>query len=152
MVLTPFSKHGVNTIKKDMNISNNQITLLDALQIRYTEESINLPKIFDLTPKYKTFIEFYKFGEENKNKTYNFLSPVFNDVITFGMWKYPDKMRGNFISSFGHSDQHDIIEFRDDVYNEIYDDDGTGNKEIRESFLPIAECNSSMMLLLGYYF
>lgn len=133
-----------------MNISNKQITLLDALQIRYTEESINLPKIFDLTPKYKIFIEFYKFGEENKNKTYNFFSPVFNDVITFGMWKYPDNMNGNFITSFGHADQHHIIEFRDDVYNEIYDDDGTGNKEIRENFLPIAECNSSIMLLLGY--
>jgi hypothetical protein len=59
-------------------------------------------------------------------------------------------MDGNFISSYGPSDLHDIVEFRDDVYNEIYDDDGTGNKEIRENFLPIAECNSSMMLLLGY--
>lgn len=140
----------VNKIKKDMSISNNPITLLDALQIRSSEELINLPKIFDRTPKYKTFIEFYKFGEENKNKTYNFLSPVLNHVINFGMWKFPDNMGGNFISSYGHTDQHDIVEFRDDIYNEIYDDDGTGNKEIRENFLPIAECNSSMMLLLGY--
>lgn len=133
-----------------MSVTYQPITLLDALQIRSNEELINLPKIFDLTPKYKTFIEYYKFGVENKNKAYYFFSPIVNKITTFGKWNFPDNMGGNFISSYGHTDQHDIIEFRDDVYNEIYDDDGTGNKEIRENFLPIAECNSSMMLLLGY--
>ncbi|MBK8628639.1 MAG: hypothetical protein IPN86_24790 [Saprospiraceae bacterium] len=133
-----------------MNISNNPITLLDAIQIRYTEEPINLPKIFDLTPKFKLFLEYYKFGVENKNKSYYYNSKISNQIVTFGIWKFPDNMGGNFISSYGHNDQHDIVEFRDDVYNEIYDDDGTGNKEIRENFLPIAECNSSIMLLLGY--
>lgn len=133
-----------------MSISYHPITLLDALQIRSNEELINLPKIFDLTPKYKAFIEYYKFGVENKNKAYYYYSYKWKEVVTFGVWNFPDNMGGNFISSYGHTDQHDIIEFRDDVYDEIYDDDGTGNKEIRENFLPIAECNSSMMLLLGY--
>ncbi len=133
-----------------MSTSSNQITLLDALQIRSREELINLPKIFDRTPKYKTFIEYYKFGEEDKNKAYYYYSHKWKEVVTFGVWQFPDTMGGNFISSYGHSDQNDTIEFRDDIYNEIYDDDGTGNKEIRENFLPIAECNSSMMLLLGY--
>jgi hypothetical protein len=133
-----------------MSNSNNPITLLDALQIRFSDDKFNIHPIFNSTPKFKLFLEFYKFGKENENKTYFFFSPLVNKVTTFGEWKFPENMGGNFISSYGHSDQIDIIEFRDDIYNEIYDDDGTGNKEIRENFLPIADCNSSMMLLLGY--